>query len=104
MISLGVLVLLILISVFLHWNDDLTNTVTLFSSISGFGLGTSTIAFFGRVGGGIFAKSADISADLVGKIEHKPPMLEDSTLNACTIADAIGDNINDAVGNNIFRY
>lgn len=40
----------------------------LFEMIAGFGLGASTVALFGRVGGGIYTKAADVGADLAGKV------------------------------------
>jgi Na+/H+-translocating membrane pyrophosphatase len=45
----------------------------LFETISGYGLGGSTVALFARVGGGIYTKAADVGADLVGKIEKDLP-------------------------------
>lgn len=45
----------------------------LFEAIAGYGLGGSTVALFGRVGGGIYTKAADVGADLVGKIEKNLP-------------------------------
>jgi H(+)-translocating pyrophosphatase len=68
----------------------------MFELISGYGLGGSTVALFGRVGGGIYTKAADVGSDLAGKNVQGLP--EDSPDNPGVIADNVGDNVGDIAG------
>lgn len=98
LVGLALLILQLLIIVYkslytLEKDEDVKN---LFEMISGYGLGGSTVALFGRVGGGIYTKAADVGSDLAGKNVQGLP--EDSPDNPGVIADNVGDNVGDIAG------
>ena len=77
--------------------EEITKAIRcLFEIVAGYGLGGSTVALFGRVGGGIYTKAADVGADLAGKVCEG--LEEDSPDNPGTIADNVGDNVGDIAG------
>ena len=63
----------------------------MYEAIACYGLGVAVVSFFGRIEGGLFAKSSDMGADLIGKLQFNS--VEDSYQNPLVIADLIGDNI-----------
>ncbi|ORC86675.1 vacuolar-type proton translocating pyrophosphatase 1 [Trypanosoma theileri] len=79
-----------------YFGDLPENLPELYECVAAFGLGGSAVACFGRVGGGIYTKAADVGADLVGKLEKNIP--EDDARNPGVIADCIGDNVGDIAG------
>lgn len=93
--GLGILVLYVTLMLF-YTGFDQKDWDIMMGCISGYGLGGSSIAMFGRVGGGIYTKAADVGADLVGKVVHGIP--EDDPRNPATIADNVGDNVGDVAG------
>lgn len=95
LIGLAILGLIILFMIFTGAHPGVEPHI-LMEALAGYGLGGSSVALFGRVGGGIYTKAADVGADLVGKVEKGIP--EDDPRNPATIADNVGDNVGDIAG------
>jgi len=96
LVSIGVLGLVGVIQVFDKMSKFKDDKVLMYECIAGYGLGGSSIALFGRVGGGIYTKAADVGADLSGK--NKWGLNEDDPRNPACIADNVGDNVGDIAG------
>merc|ERR1712050_493546 len=95
LVSVGILALLAIIIAF-KAIFNFEEPVNMYEAIAGYGLGGSCIALFGRVGGGIYTKAADVGADLSGKNDWN--LEEDDYRNPGCIADNVGDNVGDIAG------
>merc|ERR1719330_2247144 len=95
LVSIGVLALFGLVYLFKAYLTFESPEV-MYEAIAGYGLGGSSIALFGRVGGGIYTKAADVGADLSGKNDYG--LEEDDYRNPACIADNVGDNVGDIAG------
>jgi len=95
LVSIGVLAIFGLVGLF-KGCFGFSSAEAMFEALAGYGLGGSSIALFGRVGGGIYTKAADVGADLSGKNEYG--LDEDDYRNPACIADNVGDNVGDIAG------
>lgn len=92
-VGMAVLGTSILYFIYSHIFQDIE---TALNTVLGFSFGASALALFAKAGGGIYTKTADIGADLVGKVELGIP--EDDPRNPAVIADNVGDNVGDVAG------
>ena len=90
--SPGALFLLLAFRNFYHFD----NPEIMYEAIAGYGLGGSSIALFGHVGGGVYTNAADVGADLSGKNDYGLEV--DDHRNPACIADNVGDNVGDIAG------
>ncbi len=98
LVGIAILVFIILIeaSMAVYAPKTLADYTAFFDLMAGYGLGGSFVALFGRVGGGIYTKAADVGSDLAGKVVEGLP--EDSPKNPGVVADNVGDNVGDIAG------